>query len=76
MNQHELLLIARVAIQSDCRPLAGGVTLLHPQGNCNKDAVTRPQGGIILMGGGTDVDEAFKQQISMPSVQSVFLFIT
>jgi len=32
-------------------------------GNCDRDVKTTPHPGIILMGGGTDVDEAFVQQI-------------
>jgi len=33
-------------------------------GNCDKDVTTSTTPGIILSGGGTDVDEAFKQQIA------------
>ena len=33
-------------------------------GNCDSDATPTPSGGTILMGGGTDVDDAYKQQIA------------
>ena len=33
-------------------------------GNCDSPVTTKPHSGIILMGGGTDVDDAFKQQIN------------
>ncbi len=36
----------------------------NKKGNCDVDVQTETQGGMILMGGGTDVDEAFQQQIS------------
>ena len=32
-------------------------------GSCDKNAVTQTEAGTILMGGGTDVDAAFKQHI-------------
>ena len=33
-------------------------------GSCDSDATSTPSGGTILMGGGTDVDDAYKQQIA------------
>ena len=33
-------------------------------GHCDEDAAPTPHGGTILMGGGTDVDDAYKQQIA------------
>lgn len=38
------------------------------KGNCNVDVTTQTVPGIIIMGGGTDVDDAFIQQISASSV--------
>ena len=32
-------------------------------GNCERDVETNPRKGLILMGGGTDVDDAFKKQV-------------
>eukprot|EP01038_Epipyxis_sp_PR26KG_P007337 gene7337-10002_t len=65
MNSSILLLIFTIfcssAASEETRPITHYKTWC--QGSCDRDAVTTTKPGLVMMGGGTDTDEAFLWQI-------------